>query len=202
MRQNLKLLLTTLLVCLLLTEIGFRINGKYISYAERTGGEYSSPFQQDNLGWTHTLEPFVDVQDEKAEFTTRWISNNEGLNNPVIALEKTGKRVLVFGDGFVESVGAPNDSSYPRILEKLLQASSDTTLQVINCGISGADIFPSINYWYQKWLSISPIMWLYASTHLIFMTLKPEVVLNGLSATTSCNIARHPGLNFFINTAS
>ena len=141
MKQNLKLLLTTLLVCVLITEIAFRINGKYISYAERTGGEYSSPFNTGNPDWTNTVQPFEDRLDEKKEFTTRWKANNEGLNNPDIALKKTAKRVMVFGDSFVEGVGAPNDSSYPRILEKLLQASSDTALQVINCGISGADIF-------------------------------------------------------------
>ena len=158
MKQNITLLLFSLISCILIAEIILRINGKYLSYSEQCieDGEYVSPYSKDNLGWAHTPQPFSVWKDEKAEFTTFWIANNEGLKDKNISLKKEGLRVFILGDSFTEGVGAPNDSAYPRVLEKLLSANSDTPIEVINCGISGADIFSEYKLLKNKMLKYKP----------------------------------------------
>lgn len=80
-------------------------------------------------------------KDVKTGFTTLWAANNEGLNEMNLTVEKQGKHLMIFGVSFTEGVGASSDSSFPRTLEKLLHQKFDSTIQVINCGIAGSDIF-------------------------------------------------------------
>lgn len=47
----------------------------------------------------------------------------------------------MLGDSFTEGVGAPSDSCYPRQLENLFGAAHDSSVQVINGGVCGSDLF-------------------------------------------------------------
>ena len=142
MKKNLLLLFLSFAIPYVLVETAFRINGKYMSYNERTeSGSYVSPFDTGDDGWIFTYKPFAKIEDIKSEFATSWIANNEGLHDKNIPINKTGRRILVLGDSFTEGAGAPNDSCYPRILENLLRANCDSAMEVINCGNSSSDIF-------------------------------------------------------------
>lgn len=138
MRNNLKLLTVSLLVAFVIAEIICRIKGNYLSYNERTGASgYTSPFICDELNFTHSYQPHQSILLKRNEFTDSWRANEDGLKEKNIADKKNKHRILLLGDSFTEGVGAPPDSSYPRILETLL----DTNVEVINAGLGGSDIF-------------------------------------------------------------
>ncbi len=141
MSKNILLLCFSCVFALGVGELFCRIKGSYLSYNERTGaGGYTSPFEMDSRDSTYAYQPFTKRLLKRTEFTDEWISNAQGLKEKSIAPKKNKKRILVLGDSFTEGVGAPPDSSYPRILETLLQNNNDSP-KVINAGIGGSDIF-------------------------------------------------------------
>lgn len=141
MKKNLALLFAALLLSFIIAEIISRSKGKHLSYNERTGaGGYTSPFESGELGWVYCYRPYEKRYLIRDEFTESWTANNEGLKDKDISA-KRGKRLLILGDSFTEGVGAPPDSSYPRILESLFKLHGDTSIEVINAGIGGSDIF-------------------------------------------------------------
>jgi lysophospholipase L1-like esterase len=139
MKKNILLLLLALALSFALAEIICRINGKYLSYSERTGaGDYTSPFEGTNRGWTLRYKPYEKRCLVRNEFIDSFTTNEDGLKDINISPRKKGKRILVIGDSFTEGVGAPPDSSYPRILATLIK---DSDTQVIDAGLGGSDIF-------------------------------------------------------------
>jgi lysophospholipase L1-like esterase len=144
-------------MCFVIIEIGFRINGKYISYNERTsGGSYGSPFRSSERGWDNTPKPHSLIECNKVEFNYPWTANNEGLKDKNLSLQKRAKRILVFGDSFTEGEGAPAEGAYPRQLENLIHDSLDSKAAVINCGISASDIFTEFKLLSGKMLKYQP----------------------------------------------
>lgn len=160
MRKNLLLLFGSLLLVCLLVEVYCRYTGYYISYSEASsGGDYGSPFEtreQWGYGWFNTPQPFTKQSCNKVEFQYDWISNNEGLRGDTIKIEKKGSRIMVFGDSFTEGMGAPDDSTYPQLLEDLIHVHLDSTAEVINCGPSGSDIFTAFVLFKEKMLQYKP----------------------------------------------
>ena len=142
MKKKLLLLCISLLLVCFIGEIICRVKGIYLSYNERIGiGGYTSPFQTYDRGWTNSYSPYQKCLMERVEFTDSWTANKDGLKEIDIKEIKTGKRVLVVGDSFTEGVGAPPDSSYPRILESVFRKNGDSSVQVINAGLAGSDVF-------------------------------------------------------------
>jgi len=160
MKNKLLLLSASLIVVGLLIEILCRLTGYHISYGERSSsGGYNSPFKSRNefgYGWDETPRPFTEQRINKLEFQHTWMSNNEGLRGGNIALQKKGKRVLVFGDSFTEGMGAPDDSTYPQLLENLIHLKLDSSAEVINCGPSGSDLFTEYKLFTLKMLKYQP----------------------------------------------
>lgn len=141
MRKNILLLCFSCVFALGVGELFCRIKGSYLSYNERTGASgYTSPFEMDSRDSTRAYQPYTKRLLKRNEFTDEWTSNADGLKEKNITQKKNKKRILILGDSFTEGVGAPPDSSYPRILETLLVNSNDSA-EVINAGIGGSDIF-------------------------------------------------------------
>lgn len=160
MAKNLLLILISFFVSCLLAEIIFRLSGSYQTYQEKaSSGGYVSPFETRTkwgYGWDNTHPPYSKVGGLQREFLYEWIANNEGLKGNTLKIKKTGKRIMVFGDSFTESMGAPADSAYPKLLQDLLWATGDTTIEVINCGTSGADVFTEYKLLTGKMLKYQP----------------------------------------------
>lgn len=132
---------TSLLFSLLVAEWYMQHTGRFDCYAERIGaGNYQSPFEAEVQGWLNVLPPYYEVKQVEKEFTVEWKANKDGLNETDPEQFVSGKRILILGDSYTNGVGAPNDSSYPRILQHLIQQSGAEPAQVINAGISGSDI--------------------------------------------------------------
>lgn len=178
MKKNLLLFFITLVFICVLIEILCRLTGHHISYGERSStGDYNSPFDTRckwGYGWDETPKPFTEQNINKLEFNYTWTSNNEGLRGDNISLQKTGKRIMVFGDSFTEGMGAPNDSTYPQLLENLIHQSLDSTAEVINCGPSGSDIFTEYKLLTGKMLKYQPdyVIVTFNSTDLFEFTVR------------------------------
>lgn len=178
MKKNLLLLFSSLIVVGLLLEILCRLTEHHISYGERSSsGGYASPFKSRNefgYGWDETPKPFTEQTTNKIEFQYKWISNNEGLRGENLALKKTGKRILVFGDSFTEGMGAPDDSTYPVLLAHMIHDQLDSTAEIINCGPSGSDIFTEYKLFTGKMLKYKPdiVLVTFNSTDLYEFTIR------------------------------
>lgn len=157
-KQNLKLLLLSLLFCYFLAEVIFRLKGDFTTYSEKNGGSYQSGYEATSDSWLLTYEPNEEFNNSQKEFTTHFIANNEGLNDKFIRPQKEKYRIIIIGDSFTEGKGAPNDSSYPRILEHQLWANKDSNIQVINAGIAGSDVFFEYKLLQTKLLKYNPYM--------------------------------------------
>jgi lysophospholipase L1-like esterase len=68
--------------------------------------------------------------------------NSLGFTDPEWRLKKNSKeiRILALGDSFTEGDGAPYDSNYVALMEKLLSSSGDPTY-LMNAGTCGSDPF-------------------------------------------------------------
>lgn len=160
MYKNILLALLISLMCLSLTELYFRINGKYATYVEKTGaGGYVSPFDAGlyqsayNLAPPHAIKKY-----NRNEFTVAWMANNEGLNDSDFVLAKKKIRIMAFGDSYTEGTGADNDSSFPRQLGYLLKDSLSQQTEVWNCGVSGADPVSEFRLFRDKLVRYKPDM--------------------------------------------
>jgi len=66
-------------------------------------------------------------------------SNSMGFRSPEIKTEKRAgvRRVLVLGDSFTFAFGTKRENTYPVVLERLLEESRETDLEIVNMGVSG-----------------------------------------------------------------
>jgi lysophospholipase L1-like esterase len=129
--------ITSVIVALVIAEVGLRIAGVYASYNEKNnGGSYISPWCKPLMpGWLWTYKPNDQFNTDSKEFAHPVKTNSLGMNAPEWPVQKTKPlRIACIGDSFTEGVGAPADSTYPAQLEKLLD-----TAEVMNCGVSGSD---------------------------------------------------------------
>lgn len=156
MLKNFILFSGSLCFFLLLAEIGFRYNGKYYSYTERTNtNSYISPFNAQHETWYHVFPPRFVINRPEKEFTVSWTANNEGFNDHDFLVSKKGKRIIVLGDSFIEGIGATHDSTLTKQLYSLLH-QLDTTVEVWNAGISGSDPFYEYRLFKDRLLKYQP----------------------------------------------
>ncbi len=102
-RKNFILFVGALCFFLLLAEMGFRYNGKYFSYTERTNtSHYVSPYNAQYETWYHVFPAHSVINKPGKEFTVSWTANNEGLNDHDFLVAKKGIRIIVLGDSFIE----------------------------------------------------------------------------------------------------
>ncbi len=140
----------SLIFALFATEVLLRfVVKKYSTYSEIQWSRYSSMY--DHGGYRET-EPedikrlhlsLMDPNHIRDYTTVEFDYTKERFNALGLRgkLPQKSNRVLItLGDSFTESFGAPADSTYPFLLEKHLQ-TWDSSIAVLNAGISGSDPF-------------------------------------------------------------
>lgn len=132
--QKATLVLASILVALVISEVGIRVTGLWIkdSYKNR---DYFA--QSDIPGVPYRLKPNVHAKWAK----TNIITNSEGIRaRRDYGSKKNGVfRILSIGDSITFGMGVDQDETFPMQLELLLNRYSNSTLEyeVINGGISG-----------------------------------------------------------------
>lgn len=80
--------------------------------------------------------------------------NSLGLRNKNISEKEDGEyRILAIGDSFTEGAGAIEDSTWPMVLQGILQKENSPAINVINAGVSGS--YPVCEYLLLKEMSAS-----------------------------------------------
>lgn len=120
-----------------------------LNWHEANHGIYKSPYDdKPRRYWTYM--PGRGICFEKAEFTHSREVNSLGLTQKNMEEEKADSlyRILAIGDSFTEGMGAGYDSSWPRLLEDMLNHCSTGSYQVYNAGVAGSD--PVFGYMLYK----------------------------------------------------
>ncbi len=85
------------------------------------------------LGWRH--RPGAAGRLVTPEFDVPMVINADGLRDRATPAATAGRRLLAFGDSFVEGWGVPLEASVSKQLEQRLAAAEP--VEVLNCGIAG-----------------------------------------------------------------
>lgn len=115
------------------------------TYTEQNGGEYISQFKSpDNLVGKENIstlqfEPFRQRNYSSSEFDYPSEKLNEyGFRGEIP--NENSRVILALGDSFTEGIGAPGDSTYPKILQGLLKKEHES-YAIFNGGTAGNDPF-------------------------------------------------------------
>lgn len=142
MKARMLLTVCSIAIALFGAELTMRKLGRYATYTEKFGGEYSSLYNPGEVTWLHVYTPFTVRTDYSHEFSYHFTANNEGLLDYLFDTAKSTntKRILFLGDSFVQGIGAPYDSSCPKLLEEILSKKfTSNKIEVFNCGVGGSD---------------------------------------------------------------
>ncbi|MDD3740013.1 MAG: GDSL-type esterase/lipase family protein [Bacteroidales bacterium] len=144
-------------------ETVLRITGINKSYNEKLTSYYSSGFINNNKADPANPHLFVNIKnsivfDKKSEFTYEMRYNNDGLRDIDHLLEKQKDevRIVCLGNSFTEGIGAPYDSTWPKLLEDKLKKVCNKQVTVFNAGISGSDPFFSYMLLKERMLKYKP----------------------------------------------
>lgn len=141
-------------------EEGLRIKGAYKTYSERNHGRYYSEAGK-RVDRYLAHKPGAVYNREQREFTYEYRINALGFREREIDTPRIEPiRLLFFGDSFVEGVGAGQDSTWPRALEREMQAEHPGA-RVYACGTSGSD--PFFNY-----INLEERLLRFDPTHVLF----------------------------------
>ncbi len=129
-----------LIISLILEEMALRIAGTYTSANEAMGMSYQSAYEPRATGWLNICRPNTTANSKTAEFTFSHKVNSQGYCDKEWAVKKHTKlRIACIGDSFTQGMGAPADSSYPTLLQDMLQ-----DCEVMNFGVAGTE--PDFGY--------------------------------------------------------
>lgn len=134
---------------------------RYDTYSERNGSfNYRSPHLKPPRTWFLTHEPNVPIHRQRPEFVHAREVNSLGLSEREIATVKEPDeyRIVVLGDSFTEGLGAPYESSWPRVLERKLASATTRRITVINAGIIASDVCFEYILLREKLLALGPDM--------------------------------------------
>lgn len=122
-----------------LAELLLVFTGLNKDYMEIRAGYYQSPYNRTMGNLYHRRSPNTLHYLNTPEYKFQRKTNNLGFSDKDWQPTKsdTVERIITFGDSFTEGDGARVDSSYPKLLEKLLPGS----VEVLNAGVCGSDPF-------------------------------------------------------------
>ncbi|MEM7037927.1 MAG: hypothetical protein AAF570_13170 [Bacteroidota bacterium] len=160
--QNIRMLILSSFITLFAAEMTLKyVFRMHLTYSEANGGSfYSSPYAVVDLenfmsnfgffeptGWIRQKRPSRTEYTNKPEFNYAHHYNALGFRDKEFVKTKDRNlvRLGVFGDSFAEGVGAPQDSSWAKAMERtmnsMLQPEDTIRFEVYNFGISGSDVF-------------------------------------------------------------
>ncbi|MBU2490199.1 MAG: SGNH/GDSL hydrolase family protein [Proteobacteria bacterium] len=177
------LLLLVLALPLATGEIYLRATGKYMTWSERSYGQYSS--MAENLdSWFPTRKPFFVEWYDNREFRFPLATNSLGVRDVEHPREKPGNefRVAVLGDSYTEGVGAAVEDAWFRRLEEKLNRRADpgTSFLVLSGAVAGSDPFYCFQMLKQKILDY-----------------RPDLVILALGENDVVDVARRGGMERF-----
>ncbi|HWB63258.1 MAG TPA: hypothetical protein VG603_07110 [Chitinophagales bacterium] len=163
-RTNILIALISLVITLLAGEAVLRATGYCKTYSERRDGTYNdfSDYDHHNIWWRQY--PNNDFKIETPEFTVVHHINSLGFSGGEFhqRTDSNEIRILTLGDSFTYGDGGTGDSSYPSVLQGLLNARfPGKKITVFNGGTCGSD----------------PVFGFMAYTRLLQDTVNPDIII-------------------------
>lgn len=170
----------TLCLVVLLVEVYYRLTKQHQTYLESIGAPYYSGYNVVLPSWYRIRAANDSFVPANVDFEYPFVTNSWGIREHLIA-PKTDSvlRILITGDSYTEGMGAPYDSTWPRLLEKRLNKYG-YKVEVINAGFAGSDIFYD-----------------YVSYRDSFAKLQPDLVIASLSSSDYTDYMLRGGLDRF-----
>lgn len=147
-------------------EFLLRATETYATYMEKRTGYYWSPYDynRDNVLWNRDSGQAYVLN--ALEYSYPRKANSLGFVDKEFTDRKDSNevKILCLGDSFTEGDGSPEDSCFPRQMERLLQLRyPNQKITVMNCGICGSDpvfgyqIYDSLMYRFKPDIVIQMI---------------------------------------------
>ena len=111
---------------------------------------YNSQYSVNKNNFWYLYEPHDTLDYPRKDFDYFRLTNSLGIPEREIDLTDTTpvRKILSLGDSFTEGIGATEDSTWSRLLEKYLNKKSADSFLVYNGGIAGSD--PVFGYHLMK----------------------------------------------------
>lgn len=165
--QKYYLLFSGLVAGLFTAEILLRLLNIGTTYSEQREGVFVNPAERTQKSWYMTWQPHQKILlASGAEYSFERYSNNEGLSDMDWTEQKDrGEiRVITLGDSFTEGDGCAQDSSYPKVLERMLQKEFPSKkIRVLNAGRIGSDPWFEYKKLHDRLLKYKPDIVLYTN---------------------------------------
>lgn len=146
-------------ITLVSLEVGLRLTtNSYYTYTERNGTSYISPYQNvSHQGWVYAYVPGSKVNLNRTEFNFSFTNNEFGISDQSFqASDKDKYKILALGDSFTEGVGAEVEDSWPRNLSAKFDSAYSDSIEVINGGIGGSDLFYAWKLYEERLFQYEP----------------------------------------------
>ncbi len=155
--ERAKRIFITVIICLIAIELLLRLSGVFKTSSEKSGMGYVSSYGEVHPTWYNTHKPYDTLIPPTTDFHYQFCTNKLGLRDKDYPTNKSDSvyRILITGNSYVEGVGAPYDSTWPRLLEKEL-LSRNMRVEVIDAGISSNDIMYDYVFYRDKLRSYHP----------------------------------------------
>jgi len=158
-----KILITTGIVWFGIETI-LRIIGLNQNYNEKndlyfiSGYNINTSYIDPQNPWVYAHHPYASYTDKRKEFFYKIAANNEGLRDTDRPTAKplSEYRIICLGNSFTEGIGAPQDSTWPALLEDKLKRVSSKNISAFNAGISSSDPFFEYYLLEKKLLKYAP----------------------------------------------
>jgi len=143
---------------LILAEILFIITGSNKTYIEERSGFYQPlyGYVPDNVYNLYHKSSAATYKAPEYEYTIE--HNSLAFAGPEWDTVKNPRalRIITLGDSFTEGDGAPQDSCYPVLLQKILDADTIRTYEVLNAGVCGSDPVFGFKNLNERLMAFSP----------------------------------------------
>ena len=157
-----------------LAEILLRLLNIGTTYSEQREGVFVNPAERAEKSWYLTWQPYAQITlASGSDYSFPRTANSEGLSDKEWMVEKDSNeiRVMTLGDSFTEGDGCAYDSTYPRVLERMLQKEfPQVKINVFNAGRCGSDPWFEYKKLHDRLLKYQPdiVMYTNGSNDLFF----------------------------------
>ncbi len=165
--RNIRLSITTVALCLIITEMIFILTGYKSTYHEkRYKYYYESHYKPEEKSWFHIWQNDHDLQTKEYCFHRK--INSLGLSDieHFVTKKVNEYRIIGLGDSFTEGDGADKDSTWLKFLERnLIKYDIKIPVTFINAGVCGSDPFFEYILLKEKLLMYKPDFVILAINH-------------------------------------
>ncbi len=161
--QKYFLLVSGLIIGIYTAEILLRLLHIGTTYSEQREGVFVNPAERVQKSWYMLYSPCSSTELKTQEYSFLRSSNSEGFSDKDWTVEKDSNeiKIITLGDSFTDGDGCPQDSSYPRVLEGLLQSQfPEFKITVMNAARCGSDP------WFE-----------FKKLHDLLLKYKPDIVV-------------------------